>query len=147
MKFKSLLFLAVIFTLFSFTSSKSKSKLNGTWKLISQELVRNGKTRVSILDNANGTQLKTWSDEYFMFIGSVVGANQTQYNFGGGTYDLKGNVYTENVQYHNVASFRGRTVQQILEIKGDTLYQIFTFGKVENYDKNNCNIEKYIRVD
>ncbi len=140
MKLKSLILLAVVFTLFSFTGSKSK--LNGTWKLISQELVRNGKSNVAIQDEANSGHLKTWSDEYFMFVGSVVNGNQIQHSFGGGTYDLKGNVYTEEIQYHNLSAFRGRTVQQILEIKGDTLYQIFPFGNVENYDKNNCNIEK-----
>ncbi|WP_159522166.1 hypothetical protein [Sunxiuqinia indica] len=145
MKLKSLILLAVVFTLFGF--SGSKSKLNGTWKLISQDLVRNGKSNVAILDEANGGQLKTWSDEYFMFVGSSFQGNQLQHSFGGGTYDLKKNVYSEEVQYHSVASFRGREVQQFLEIKGDTLYQIYPFGGIENYDKNNCNIEKYIRVD
>ncbi|KOH43186.1 hypothetical protein [Sunxiuqinia dokdonensis] len=145
MKFKSLFLLVVVFTLFSF--SGGKSKLNGTWKLVSQDLVRNGQSHLSILEDVNGSQLKTWSDKHFMFVGNSFSGNQLQQSFGGGTYDLSKNIYTETVQYHNVASFRGQKVQQFLEIKGDTLYQIFPFGGIENYDENNCNIEKYIRLD
>jgi len=148
MKLKTLILLALVFTLFSFKSDKLK--LNGTWKLISQELVRNGQSRISILDQANGEQLKTWSDKYFMFVGNIYSANGTTNNFGGGTYELSGHVYTEEVLYHNVPSFRGRKVQQYLEIKGDTLYQVYLFSPLDengNYNKNNCNIEKYIRAD
>lgn len=148
MKLKTLILFALVFALFSFKSDKSK--LNGTWKLISQELVRNGQSRISILDLANGEQLKTWSDKYFMFVGNSYSANGTVNNFGGGTYELSGHVYTEEVLYHNVPSFRGRKVQQYLEIKGDTLYQVYLFSPLDengNYDKDNCNIEKYVRAD
>ncbi|MCE4563635.1 hypothetical protein INQ51_04875 [Maribellus sp. CM-23] len=148
MKLKSLILFAVIFTLFSFKSDKTK--LNGTWKLISMELVRNGQSRIAIQDQANGGQLKTWSDKYFMFVGKSTNGPQTINNYGGGTYDLSGHVYTEEVLYHNVPNFLGRKVQQYLEIKGDTLYQVYLFSPLDkdgNYDKNNCNIEKYVRVD
>ena len=148
MKFRTLILLALVFTLFGF--KRDESKLNGTWKLISQELVRNGQSRISILDQVNGEHLKTWSDKYFMFVGNTYSANGTASSFGGGTYELSGHVYTEEVLYHNVPALRGRKVQQYLEIKGDTLYQVFLFSPLDkngNYDKNNCNIEKYVRAD
>ncbi|WP_372652390.1 hypothetical protein [Draconibacterium sp.] len=148
MTIKTLILSLLVLTLFSFKSEKTK--LNGTWKLISQELVRNGQSQISILDQANGSQLKTWSDKYFMFVGASVHGSQKMHNFGGGTYDLSGHLYTEEVLYHNVPSFLGRKVQQYLEIKGDTLYQVYLFSPLDengNYDKDNCNIEKYVRVD
>lgn len=144
MKLKTLVLLALIFALFSFKSDKTK--LNGTWKLISQNLVRNGKSNVTITDQVNGEVLKTWSDKYFMFVGKSSNGFQTQH-YGGGTYELSGNIYTENIRYHYTQVFRGRTIQQYVELKGDTLYQIFPLDANGHYDKDNCNIEKYVRAD
>lgn len=145
MKLKTLILLALVFTLFSFKSDKLK--LNGTWKLVSQEYVRNGHHQMVIQDQLNGEQLKTWSDKYFMFVGKYVNGMQLQQSFGGGTYNLSGNVYSEDIQYHSSASLRGRTMTLYLELKGDTLLQIFPTDANGYYDKDNCNIEKYIRAD
>lgn len=145
MKLKTLILLALVFTLFSFKSDKLK--LNGTWKLVSQEYVRNGNHQMVIQDQLNGEQLKTWSDKYFMFVGKYVNGMQLQQSFGGGTYNLSGNVYSEDIQYHSSASLRGRTMTLYLELKGDTLLQIFPTDANGYYDKDNCNIEKYIRAD
>ncbi len=145
MKLKTLVLFALVFTLFSFKSDKFK--LNGTWKLVSQEYVRNGNHQMVIQDQLNGEQLKTWSDKYFMFVGKYVNGMQLQQSFGGGTYNLSGNVYTEDIEFHSTASLRGRTMMLHLELKGDTLLQIFPTDADGYYDKNNCNIEKYIRAD
>ena len=77
MKLKTLILFALVFTLFSFKSDKLK--LNGTWKLISQNLVRNGKSNVAITDQVNGEVLKTWSDKYFMFVGKSNNGFQNQH--------------------------------------------------------------------
>ena len=145
MKLKTLVLFALVFTLFSF--KKDAPKLNGTWRLVTQEYVRNGDRKMVIQDQQNGEQLKTWSDKYFMFVGKYVNGMQLQQSFGGGTYNLSGNVYSEDIQYHSTASLRGRTMTLYLELKGDTLLQIFPTDANGYYDKDNCNIEKYIRAD
>ena len=70
MKLKTLVLFALVFTLFSF--KKDAPKLNGTWRLVTQEYVRNGDRKMVIQDQQNGEQLKTWSDKYFMFVGKYV---------------------------------------------------------------------------
>ncbi len=142
---KSLVLLAIIFTLISFKSENPT--LKGTWKGVSQEIIRNGISNMTILDKTSGGQLKTWSDQYFLFVGHTIAGSQIQHAYGGGTYELSGTQYTETIQYHISPNFRGRTVNLYLEIKGDTLIQIYPVDNKFHYDKDNCNVEKYIRLD
>jgi hypothetical protein len=144
MKLKSLILLAVVFTFFSF--KPEKTKLNGTYKIFSEEVIRNGKSTFNI-KNDNNSGLKTWSDKYFMFVSSSVTGSQISNTFGGGTYELTGNNYTENIQYHVASNYRGITLKLNLEIKGDTVIQIYPCDDSFYYDKNNCVIQKYVKVD
>jgi len=144
MKLKSLLLLAVVFALFSFKTEKSK--LNGTYKIVSEEIVRNGESTFNIKNDKN-SGLKTWSDKYFMFVSNTVVGSQISNTFGGGIYELSDNAYTENIQYHVAPNYRGITLKLYLEIKGDTLIQIYPCDDSFYYDKNNCVIQKYVRVD
>ncbi|MBN2663666.1 MAG: hypothetical protein JXR68_08440 [Bacteroidales bacterium] len=137
MKLKSLLAIAVIFMLVSFKGENTEIK--GTWKAISIETNRNGMKVIRNYENDNEGQLKTWSDNYFLFVGSGT--------FGGGTYELSGTHYSEKFQYHVAQGYPGSEIKMLLEMKGDTLIQ--TYPVDDNFipNKNNCNIEKYVRVD
>lgn len=144
MKLKSLLLVAAFTALFGF--KPEKPKINGTYKIVYEEVIRNGKSTFNVKnDNNNG--LKTWSDKYFMFVSSSVAGSQISNTFGGGTYELTGNNYTENIQYHVASNYRGITLKLHLEIKGDTVVQIFPCDDSHYYDKENCVIQKYVRVD
>jgi hypothetical protein len=123
-----------------------KTKLNGTYKIVSEEIVRNGKSNFNIKNDKNNG-LKTWSDKYFMFVSSSVAGSQISNTFGGGTYELTGNNYTENIQYHVASNYRGITLKLYLEMKGDTVIQIFPCDDSHYYDVNNCVIQKYVKVD
>lgn len=144
MKLKSLLLVAAITALFGF--KPEKPKLNGTYKIVYEEVVRNGKSTFNI-KNDNNSGLKTWSDKYFMFVSSSVVGSQISHSFGGGTYELSGNEYTEQCDYHVAPNFRGITLKLYLEMKGDTVIQIYPCDDSHYYDKNNCVIQKYVRVD
>ena len=144
MKLKSLLLLAAVFVLFSFKTEKTK--INGTYKIVSEEIIRNGESTFNIKNEKNSS-LKTWSDKYFMFVSSSVVGNQLSSTFGGGTYELSGNEYTENIEYHVAPNYRGISLKLILEMKDDTVIQIYPCDDSFYYDKNNCNIQKYVRVD
>lgn len=144
MKLKAII---LVFTTISLLGFKTeKTKLNGTYKIVSEEIVRNG-TSTFNLKNEHNNGLKTWSDKYFMFVSSSVNGSQTSNSFGGGTYELNGNAYTENIEHHVAPNYRGITLKLFLEMKGDTVIQIFPCDDSFYYDKNNCVIQKYVRVD
>jgi len=144
MKLKLILLVAAFIALLGF--KPEKPKINGTYKIVYEEVIRNGKSTFNVKnDNNNG--LKTWSDKYFMFVSSSVAGSQISNTFGGGTYELTGNNYTESIQYHVASNYRGITLKLHLEIKGDTVVQIFPCDDSHFYDKENCVIQKYVRVD
>jgi len=146
---KLLLFIPVILLLlqaFAFSSCKTdQTKINGTYRFVSEEVINNGKGNVVVYDKQN-SGLKTWSDKYVLWVNSSP-RGQGGGELGGGTYKLSGNHYTENFQHHASASFRGVSMNTYLEMKGDTVIQIWPCDADFNYDKNNCVIHKYVRVD
>ena len=144
MKLKSLILVVAITALFGFKTEKPK--LNGTYKIVSEEIVSDGESTFTIKNDKNNG-LKTWSDKYFMFVNSSTSGTQVSSSFGGGTYELSGNAYTENIQHHVAPNYRGITLKLYLEIKSDTVIQIYPCDDSFYYDKDNCNIQKYVRVD
>ena len=144
MKLKSLLLLAAVLMLFSFKTEKAN--INGTYKIVYEEVVRNGNSTLIVYNDEN-SGLKTWSDKYFMFVSTSKKNSQIQSTYGAGTYTLSGNEYAENIQHHVAPNFRNITVNMHFEVKGDTVIQIWPCDDSFYYDKNNCNIQKYVRVD
>ena len=144
MKLKVFILLAVIFSLLSFKTEKTK--LNGTWKIVSQEYIRNGVSTIEV-KNENNSGLKTWSDSYYRFVSSQINGSMISNSFGGGKYELSGSEYTEYCEYHVAPNYHGRILKLYLEINGDTLMQVSPCDDNFNYDINNCTIEKYVRVD
>lgn len=144
MKLKA--FILVFTTIFLLGFKTEKTKLNGTYKIVSEEIVRNGVSTFN-LKNEQNNGLKTWSDKYFMFVSSSIVGSQISHSFGGGTYNLSCNEYTEKCDYHVAPNYRGITLKLHLEMKGDTVIQIYPCDDSFYYDKNNCVIQKYVRVD
>lgn len=146
---KLLAFIPATFLLlqaFAFYScTAEKTKINGTYRFASEEYVTNGICRKTYYDKDNGG-LKTWSDKYVLWVNSNSRGDGGG-ELGGGTYQLKGNHYTENFEHHASISFRGVSLKMHLEMKGDTVIQIWPCDADFNYDKNNCVIHKYVRVD
>lgn len=145
MKSKIFLLLIAVFALFSFKGEKQK--LNGTWKVVSAMVIKDGNITTNIKADEKSNQIKTWSDNYFLFVGRFQNGDNVQHNFGGGTYSLHGKHYTENIQYHVAPANVGKNIKMLLEIKGDTLIQTFPATDDWKIDKNNCQIEKHVRLD
>lgn len=144
---KKLLLLMVLSFLFIYPSQSQDFSIAGTWQLVSLQVVRNGMTVTKITDITKTQQLKSWSKESFLFAGKIIANNNTSYSCGSGTYSLKGNQYSENIKVHSNLGLEGKTINVYLDLKGDTLSQISPINNLWGYDKNNCWIEKYTRVN
>jgi len=67
---------------------------------------------------------------------------------GGGPYKkLNGNIFEESIQYFSVPSVVGSHVRMLLEIKNDTLVQIYPVDENGQIDKSNYREQKRVRLD
>jgi len=142
-------FLLILF-LSSFFIQQSQSQnfsIVGTWKQVSYKSIKNGKMISHVTNSGNGEQLKSWSKKSFLFAGKSIENNNVGYSFGNGNYSLQGNHYTENIKVHVSPAYEGINLKLYMELKGDTLTQIFPVKNDWSYDKGNCWIEKFVKVD
>ena len=114
--------------------------------MVSIEILKNG-TPIMAAKDGSIEQLKSWSKEHFIFAGKTKNTNQESRSFGNGKYTLNGNRYTEKIEVHTSPAYEGINNKLLLEIKGDTLIQIFPVKNDWTYDKENYWIEKYVKVD
>jgi len=119
----------------------------GTWKQVSMQIFENGQLVSNVINTGYGQQLKSWSKTSFLFAGKSIDNNGASYSFGNGKYTLDGNHYTEDINVHVSPNYEGMKLKLHLELKNDTLIQIFPVRYDWSYDKNNCWIEKFVRVD
>jgi len=151
MKIKYLLPLVVIVALYAFTSKISSTDagihLNGTWKLLSGTEISNGVTKVT--DYTKDQQMiKIINDTHFAFLKHrLVTSKDSSNNFdaGGGSYTLKGNEYTEHLDYYPNTTIEGNTFTFTVSIKGDTLIQQ-GLEKLKTGGPEKIIYEKYIRI-
>ena len=64
---------------------------------------------------------------------------------GGGRYSVKGNRYTEHLEYCSARDWEGHDFTFNLTFKGDTLIQN-GIEQVESAGVNRVNIEKYVKI-
>ena len=150
MKTKTLLFLLASGLLISFSFDKLKSptiSLKGTWQLISATTITKGKS-VTEDYRKNERMIKIINDTHFAFLKHSLRTKKDSSNHfdaGGGTYTLKGNQYTEHLEYYADKNWEGKTFHFTVGLKNDTLIQ----KGVEKVEKENINrliIEKYVRL-
>ncbi|MBN2635261.1 MAG: hypothetical protein JXR61_03260 [Prolixibacteraceae bacterium] len=142
MKNRILLFAAALLV----ACTATHEPLEGTWKLVEYKSIVDGEVAWTIPGNAEGEQLKSWSGEYFLFVGKFISDGTTTPNYGSGTYTLNGNQYTEHIAFHISEDYTGSDERLLMEFKGDTLIQINPVNVDWSYDKNNYRMEKYVRV-
>ncbi|NML23876.1 lipocalin family protein [Pseudoflavitalea sp. G-6-1-2] len=131
--------------LFSF-SNPGNLPLKGTWRLISGTTINKKDTVVT--DYTKGQKmLKIINDTHFAFLRHDLskGKDTAIYDGGGGTYTLKGNQYTENLEYCSYRPWEGRSFHFTVSIKGDTLVQSGV-EKLEDLGVDRFIIERYVRV-
>ncbi|MGD0756589.1 MAG: hypothetical protein ABR927_16185 [Bacteroidales bacterium] len=143
MKRLVLLVLIVTLTIGSYAQEK-KSPLEGTWRCVSmgsQKLTDNSFQAMI----KNGT-IKTFSKEYFTFIGHFDQDTISPDVYGAGTYTLNGNRYEETIMYHNIKPLIGGKFKAVDEIRNDTLFHSYN-NNADSWELGgNFFTEKYVRL-
>jgi len=102
------------------------NELEGTWKMVSQELVYPD----SVVDRSDhwGTNYKILNSTHFAWGRET--RDSSEVLAGGGTYEYypERNVYVEHVQYHSDPAFAGQTLKFTARVEGDTWYHIGDLG-------------------
>ena len=146
----SIVVMTIIFSCAKETTTESSTKLPivGTWKLQTGTLIEKGDT--TITDYTKDLSfIKVINDTHFSFTNHDLnhGKDSTKAAFsaGAGTYTLKGDTYTEHLEYCNAREWEGHDFTFTVEIKNDTLVQRGV-EKIESQGIERLNIEKYVRV-
>ena len=122
--------------------------LQGTWELLSETKIEQNDT---IFTPAADDQrmIKIINESHFSFLRHDLkqGKDTTNAQFvaGGGSYTLKGNEYTERLEFCNFREWENHTFTFNVEIRNDTLIQ-HGREKIEGLDIDRIIIEKYKRV-
>jgi len=126
-------------------SDKNSSSIEGAWRYVSYDIVINGRYYSNFPEGSNYSEMKIWSKGHFAYVGTQSFAGSS---FGGsGYYTLDGTFYTEKIIYCADASMVGKTVKLYLEIKNDTLTQIWPADESGHYDKMNYRKIKMVRLE
>ncbi len=142
---KKIIFLGLIISLPILSQAQEKkSPLEGTWRCVqmgTQKLADNSSPAMI----KNGT-IKTFSKEYFTFVGHFDQDTISPDVYGAGTYTLKGNKYEEYIIYHNIKALINQKYKAIDEIRNDTLYHSYN-ANASSWDLGtNYYTEKYVRL-
>ena len=138
------------FALISFaliTGRTTPVRLNGTWQLISGTTITKGISTFTDYTK-NQCMIKIINDTHFAFLKhNLVTAKDSSNHFdaGGGSYTLKGDQYTEHLDYYADKNWENKPFTFTVSFKNDTLIQ----KGLEKVDKENINrviIEKYVRL-
>ena len=129
------------------TVSRDKYPIEGTWRLLTGTLIEKGDTTVTDYTK-NVSFIKIINGSHFAFTlhdlknGKDSGA---VFSSGAGRYELKGNTYTEHLEYCTAREWEGHDFTFTIDIRADTLVQS-GIEKIDSIGVNRMNIEKYVRV-
>lgn len=120
----------------------------GAWKNVQfQSMITDSLGKI-VTNNYNLDVVKMWSEKNFSFIGQWKQDTIIRDFYGGGTYNLEGNRYEENVVYHfsHPGKVMKYTLKALLELRNDTLIQTSPVDDNGQINKKRYSIEKYIQV-
>lgn len=129
-------------------NKEASSELQGTWKLISGTIIEGNDTTITDYTR-HQEMIKIINDTHFAFLRHDLNKGKDSatavFVAGGGHYTVKGNIYTEFLEYCNFRDWENNQFAFEFSINGDTLT---TKGveKVEEANVNHINIEKLVRV-
>jgi hypothetical protein len=131
----------------AFKTTKPKINMVGTWQLVSGTTITKGVSTVT--DYSKGTRfIKIINGTHFAFLKhdlSPAKDSTNHFDAGGGSYTLKGNQYTEHLDYYADKNWEHKAFNFTVTIKNDTLIQK-GLEKVENENIDRIIIEKYLKV-
>src|ERR1700744_1367377 len=151
MKFKPLTFLAVAVFLVACNSKNENTQtanpLIGTWKLVSGVTITKGENKPNSYPKGQ-EMIKIINDTHFAFLNHVVNTpkdSSNMFDAGGGAYMLKGDQYTEHLDYYKDKAWEGKPFTFTITFSGDTLIQKGV-EKVEGTGIDRIIIEKYLKL-
>lgn len=107
--------------------NRETETLSGTYRLLHSMTVRGSDTTYVTVDTSRTEMLKIFNGSHFSFFNhdKAKGADSLNqlYVSGAGTYLLRGNDYTENLDFCNYREWEGKQFHFTLAFKGDTLIQ------------------------
>ncbi len=124
------------------TENLNANKIIGTWKLVYGE-IREGDS-LEIKDLSNTKFIKIINEDHFAFFNQIENEEEGFYG-GGGSYSLKGEDYTEKLDYISLTTLRGQEFNFTVEFKGDTLIQ-YGLEEVKEANIKRHIVEKYIKL-
>ncbi|RFM31880.1 hypothetical protein [Chitinophaga silvisoli] len=133
------LYLLLFSTLLFACQPQATTRINGTWRLLSQTSIAKGDTTVTDYTK-DQEMIKIINDTHFAFL-----KHGSAFDAGGGRYTLAGDQYTEHLDYYNNKDWEGGVFKFTLTIHGDTLIQK-GIEKVEGTGVDHEIIERYIKV-
>lgn len=110
--------------------------------MISAETIENDSLKLK--DVSNTTFIKIINKSHFSFFNQDKTSTENFYS-GAGTYQLKGNKYTETLDFTTFEAIRNYQFLFQIEIKGDTLIQS-GIEKVAAAGIDRAIVEKYIKL-
>jgi len=131
----------------AFKISKPTVNMIGTWQLVSGITIAKGVSTVT--DYSKSTRMiKIINDTHFAFLKHDLNSpkdSTNHFDAGGGSYTLKGDQYTEHLDYYADKNWENKTFNFTVTIKNDTLIQK-GLEKVENENIDRIIIEKYLKL-
>ena len=118
----------------------------GAWDLVYAKQVANDSIVATFPADYQGSQVKMWCNNYWMFVGEYTQDTVKQESYGGGSYTLEGIVYKETIKYHVTKENIGETLRMRIVVANDTLIQVWPADETGEVDKSNYHSEKYVRV-
>ena len=118
----------------------------GTWALSSSKVITKNDTLVTF-PVKNQEMIKMFTASHFTFMKHDInqGKGDTAvFDAGGGTYTLKGEEYSEHLQYCNYRDWENRDFHFKLRLKGDTLIQT-GIEKIDSLGIDQEILEVYVR--
>ena len=143
---KKILLLCLIIPMLLLSCTQEKvSPMEGAWKLAYEYEVSGDNTTLLFPGTSKGSEIKMWSGDRWALVGVFIEDSTITDNFGGGKFTLEGSDYQEIVEYHSATEYLGTTVKLFLEIKNDTLTQIWPVDEQGVPVKSHHYIEKWLR--
>lgn len=145
----TLLACAGLFAMLAFKISKNNNtiNLNGTWQLVSGTTITKGAS-VFTDYSKNQRMIKIINNSHFAFLKHDLSSpkdSSNHFDAGGGSYTLKGDQYTEHLDYYVDKNWENKAFNFTVSIKNDTLIQK-GLEKVESENIDRIIIERYVRV-
>ena len=151
MKIK-LLAAAILFTLIGCDKKADSAQdlatpsIAGTWKLVSGKIITKGDTLVTF-PVKNQEMIKIFNDNTFAFFKhdtNKAKGDSAVFDAGGGSYTLRGEDYTEHLEFCNYRGWENRDFNFKLRMRNDSLVQT-GIEKIDSLNINQEIVEVYVR--